>query len=97
VIDGGFNKVIDAVGPNTVVNIIDGGEDISISSSSAGYENIINAGQDFILPDVPDYGVSTVITPLPQTNPIGSYEIVLTTRTLSEAITETDVPPHKDR
>ena len=97
VIDGGFNKVIDAVGPNTVVNIIDGGEDISISTSSAGYENIINAGQDSILPDVPDYGVSTVITPLPQTNPIGSYEIVLTTRTLSEAITETDAPPYQDR
>ena len=97
VIDGGFNKVVDAVGPNTTANIVDGGEDISVSNSSATYENIVNGGQDAILPDIPDYGVATVITPLPQTNPIGSYEVILTTKTLSEVITETDVPPYQDR
>jgi hypothetical protein len=97
VIDGGLNKVIDATGANTVANVVEGGEDISISTSSSTYENIINCGQDSILPDVPDYGISTVITPLPETNAIGSYEILLTTRNLSEIITETDVPTYQER
>ena len=97
VIDGGFNKVIDLFGQNTNISVIDGAEDIAAPSNSSSYINIINSGLNSILPYIPDYGVSTVITPLPETNAIGSYDFSLTTKTLSDIITDTDVPPYQDR
>ena len=72
VIDGGLNKVSDRSAPNTTINVVDACEDITICFGSATWENVVNAGMDRILPNIPQYGVATLNSPNPTTNLTGA-------------------------
>lgn len=95
VIDGGLNKVLEKSAPNTTINIIDAGEDVVIPYGSSTYENVINAGSDRILPDIPNYGVSTLTSPNPSTNLTGGVwkSPGLTLSTVDEIFLRVDPVP----
>ena len=95
VIDGGLNIVLNRSAPNTTINIIDAGEDVVIPYGSATYENVINAGIDRILPDVPNYGVSTLTSFNPSTNLTGAVWKTpgLTLSTIDEIQSRVDPVP----
>jgi hypothetical protein len=75
VIDGGLNIPTIKQSITTTANIIDGCEDEVIFAGSATYENIINAGQDLILPDIQDLGISTTVNANPRTNLTGGFDL----------------------
>ena len=95
VIDGGLNKVLDRSATNTTINVIDAGEDVVIPYGSSTYENVINAGVDRILPDIPNYGVSTWTSPNPSTNLTGGVwkATGLTLSTIDEIFLRVDPVP----
>lgn len=68
VIDGGINSPTGKVSINTTSNVVDGSEDVVISSGSNSYEDVINSGQDRILPDLPNFGVTNQNSVRPTTN-----------------------------
>lgn len=80
VIDGGINSPTGNISINTTANIIDGSEDIVIKPGSSSYEDVVNAGQDRILPNLANYNVSTQNSISPTTNYSGVavYESGLT-------------------
>lgn len=97
VIDGGLNIAIDLSAPNTTQNVVDGGEDLVIGRGSWTYENVINAGQDRILPDIPNYGVSTWTSPNPTTNLIGAvWKEPSARNNIDEIILRSDPVPFKN-
>jgi hypothetical protein len=71
VIDGGLNIVSKRSSTNTSPTVIDATEDNVIDFNSTTPENIINGGEDRILPDVPNFGLSTFTSPNPINNPLG--------------------------
>jgi hypothetical protein len=75
VIDGGLNTPSIRQSTTTTANVIDGCEDEVIFAGSVTYENIINAGQDLILPDIQDLGISTTANANPRTNLTGGYDL----------------------
>jgi hypothetical protein len=98
VIDGGLNKVLDKNAANTVVNIIDAGEDVIIPFGSSSPENVINAGVDRILPDMPDYGLTTFTNANQETNFAGPVGQSFTEESLSQKIIErVDPRPYEDK
>ena len=75
VIDGGLNIPTIKQSITTTANIVDGCEDEVIFAGSSTYENLINAGEDLILPDIQDLGISTTANANPRTNLTGGYEL----------------------
>lgn len=75
-------------GKNTTVSIdvIDAGDDVVIERGSKTYENIIEAGSDSILPNLPELGLSTLTTPSPKTNLSGGYLQDTGTSTMADII-----------
>jgi len=86
VIDGGVDKVSNKSSINTTATVIDGGEDLIISIGSSTFENVVNAGLDRILPDVPNYGISTITSPNPVNNFSGEAILLEPNQTLEERI-----------
>lgn len=68
VIDGGQDVAVVRQSANTTPNVVDAAEDVVIEAGTTTFENVINAGQDQILPDVADLGISTIVNPNPRTN-----------------------------
>lgn len=68
VINGGYNVANVRQSESTTVNVINGSEDVVITSGSKSYENIINSGLDRILPDLNELGISTSANPNSRTN-----------------------------
>lgn len=58
---------------NSVINVIDAGEDVVLEIGSQTHENVIDAGSDMILPNVKELGISTTNTPQPKTNLSGGF------------------------
>ncbi len=58
---------------STSITIVDGCEDVVVLRSSASWESIIESGNGMILPDLPELGITTLITPNPKTNYSGGY------------------------
>lgn len=92
VIDAGANKVANNSSINTTATVIDGGEDLVISIGSNTFENVVNAGIDRILPDVPNYGISTITSPNPVNNYAGQAILLEPNQTLGERINQTVNP-----
>ena len=86
VIDAGLNKVITSASINTTSNVIDACEDLVIRTSSASYEDVIDAGVDRILPDVADYGVSTPTSPNAINNYVNQSILITPIESLPERI-----------
>lgn len=80
VIDGGINSPTGKISINTTPNVVDASEDVVIQPGSNTYEDVINAGQDRILPNLSNYNVSTQNSISPTTNYSGVaiYESGLT-------------------
>jgi hypothetical protein len=72
VIDGGINEVISLNPDTSAVDTVDGGEDVATPIRTTTFINVINAGENYILPNIPNYGVSTINSALPTTNKSGS-------------------------
>ena len=86
IIDGCVDLAIVRQSASTTPNTIDGSEDVVISAGSAVYENVVNSGQDSILPDLPELGISTVVNPNPRTNLTAGYESGSATQSIIEVI-----------
>jgi hypothetical protein len=86
VIESGFDNILGKNANNTTINIVDAGEDVTIPYGSTTFENVINAGQDKILPDIPDYGVSSLNSIVPITNYTGAYDQQTGTSSLPNVI-----------
>ena len=86
IIDGCVDVAIVRQSASTTPNTIDGSEDVVISAGSAVYENVVNSGQDSILPDLPELGISTVVNPNPRTNLTAGYETQFATQSIIEVI-----------
>jgi len=86
VIEAGFDNVLSKNANNTIINIIDAGEDVVLPYGSSTFENVLNGGQDKILPDIPDYGVSSLNSIVPITNYTGAYDQLTFTSSLPENI-----------
>ena len=74
VIDGGLDVAVVRQSASTTPNTIDASEDVVITAGSSTYENVINAGENSILPDLPELGISTIVNPNPRTNLSSGYE-----------------------
>jgi len=72
VIDGGINEVIRLNPDTTNVDLVDGGEDVATPIRTSTFINVVNAGENYILPNIPNYGVSTINSAFPSTNKSGS-------------------------
>lgn len=72
VIDGGqtsaTSSLVSRSSMNMTTNIVDSGEDVVINIGSIGHEDMVDAGSNCILSDVPELGLSTQTTPNPRTN-----------------------------
>lgn len=86
VINGGLDVAVVRQSLNVTINVVNGSEDVVISGGSQAYENVINSGQDTILPDVAELGIATVVNPNPRTNASGPYTLSLGTQSLAEAV-----------
>ncbi len=90
VIDGGqttataSSSLTTRASTNMTTNIVDSGEDLVLNVGSIGHEQIVDAGQNSILADVPELGLSTTTTPNPRTNLSRGY--ILGTASLVDAI-----------
>lgn len=93
VIDAGANVVANKSSINTTTTVIDAGEDVVISVGSSTFENVVNAGSDRILPDVPNLGISTITSPNPINNFSGEGILLQRNETLSERIIQRVNPP----
>jgi hypothetical protein len=74
VIDGGQDITGRKQSLSTTPNVVDAVEDYVIQSGSSVFENVINSGEDSILPDLPVLGISTQLNPNPRTNLSYGYE-----------------------
>lgn len=74
VIDGGSDEVIKRQSDSTTANVIDASEDVVTTAGSNTWENVINSGQDSILPDIPELGISTLVNSNPRTNYTGGFD-----------------------
>lgn len=86
VIDGGDEYY--KSNSNTTITVLDGCEDNVLTEGSQGYENIINAGQNSILPDLPEIGYTTLNNPFPRTNFTGGADFISTTQSLIDVVRE---------
>lgn len=72
VIDAGItsatSSLVSKTSMNMTTNVVDSGEDVVINVGSIHHEEVIDAGLDCILSDVPELGLSTQTTPNPRTN-----------------------------
>jgi hypothetical protein len=91
VINGGIDSVNKDLSPNSQINVINGGEDIVKKQGSNTYENVINAGIDTVLPDIPELGISSTTTPYPKTNFSGGYSFISATLSLIDVVRQTQV------
>ena len=78
VIDAGMQSgtvsLVSGINRNTTMTVIDAAEDIVSRSGSSTYETVINAGQDSILPNLVELGLSTRTNPNPKTNYSGGAD-----------------------
>jgi len=88
VIDGGLNVAQVRQSMSTTPNLVDSGEDVVIFSGSATFESVIDAGQDAILPDLPELGISTLTNPNPRTNLTSGYTTNYGTQSLVDVVRE---------
>jgi hypothetical protein len=86
VIDAGEDVALVKSSNNTTATIIDAAEDVVINAGSTTFENIIDAGNNRILPDLPELGVGTLVNPNPRTNSSNSYDIISPTFSVVEYI-----------
>lgn len=87
VINGGVDRVSDpGLSLNSIINVVNGGEDVVSVKSSNSFENVINAGYDSILPDVAELGITTNTTPYPKTNLSGGAGYTSPTDTLTTIV-----------
>ena len=85
-IDAGQDIVINSSSSNTVVNYIDAIEDAADNNGSSSHENLIDAGQDKILPNLSQLGLSTDLTPNPRTNLSGGFAAQTGTASLVDIV-----------
>ena len=88
VIDAGQDVAMIRQSLNTTSNVIDASEDVVISAGSTSFENVMNAGVDRILPDLPDLGLGTNVNPNPRTNFIGAFVDISATASITERVRE---------
>lgn len=90
VINGGLDVAVVRQSGSTTINIVNGGEDIVIEGGSSTYENVINAGIDFILPDVKELGITTATNPNSRTNLSGAYTLNTGSQSVAEVVRQAD-------
>ena len=88
VLDAGQDVAMVRQSLNTTANVVDASEDVVISAGSTSFENVMNAGVDRILPDLPDLGLGTNINPNPRTNFIGAYVETSATASITARVRE---------
>lgn len=94
VINGSLDKSYDRNGPTTTVNVIDAGENIVLFAGSSTWENVLEAGQDRVLADLPDFGItntnSTISRIMPYNPPVASLPATYSTADAAVQIRITD-------
>lgn len=78
VIDGGADIAYKSNGPNTTINCIDAAENIVARPGSQTYEQLIDPGQDRVLPDLPDYGITNRNATISRIMPVNPAPISVT-------------------
>jgi len=86
VIDGGQDIAVRRQSASTTPNVVDASEDVVIEGGTAVYENVINAGQDSILPDIIELGITTITNPNPRTNLTSGYGLSVATASMVDIV-----------
>lgn len=76
---------------STTITIIDACEDVVILRSSASWENIIESGNNSILPNLAELGITTLSTPNPKTNYSGGFNVNTGTQTMADIVKENKI------
>lgn len=90
VINGGLDVSVIRQSASSNANVINASEDVVITAGSFTYENVINAGQDNILPDVKELGITTTVNPNPRTNLSGSFTLNTGSQSVAQVIRQID-------
>ena len=90
VINGGLDVSVIRQSASSNANVINASEDVVITAGSFTYENVINAGQDNILPDVKELGITTTVNPNPRTNLSGSFTLNTGSQSVAQIIRQID-------
>lgn len=86
VIDAGADIANKRQSASTTPNVIDAAEDVTIQSGSTTFENVVNAGENSILPDLPELGISTQVNPNPRTNLSYGFDTSIGTQSFVDVI-----------
>lgn len=94
VINASLDKAFDRNGPTTTVNVIDACENVVLRAGSTTWENVLEAGQDRVLADLPDFGITNTNTAIsrimPYDPPIVSLPATYSVRDAAVQIRITD-------
>ena len=93
-INASLDRAFDRNGPTTTINVIDAGENVVLPAGSATWENVIEAGQDRVLSNLPEFGITNTNTSIsrimPYDPPISSQPATYSVRDVAVQIRITD-------